>query len=205
MKRAVKFMIRFWAKASFLMMMKRLRVIGREHIEKDRKYLLIANHSSLFDIIAVMAFYPDVSWFGKEYLTKIPVFGRVLRVIDFVPMKSTDLRNTQVMLDKLLKNTKNLTVAIFPEGTRTRNGELNRFRKGFVHLVRATEHEILPVTLKGFFQLKPANRFHINFSTKIGVVIHPPISNKLLKTKNDREIIDTVKGVIESAILPYQI
>lgn len=201
MRRAVRFMIRFWARASFVVMMKRLNVVGREHIDKERRYILVANHSSLFDILAVMAFYPGVSWFGKEYLSKIPVFGKVLRMIDFVPMRSTGIHNTKSMLGQLLQNSKSSTVAIFPEGTRTRDGELNRFRKGFVHLIRATDHQVLPVTLKGFFHLKPANRFYINFSTKLRVVIHPPMSNEVLQQKNDNEIVDTVRDVIESAII----
>ena len=201
MKRAVRAMIRFWARASFVVMLKRLRVHGRENIDKDRKYILIANHASLFDILAVMAFYPGVSWFGKEYLSKIPVFGKVLRMIDYVPMKTAGLRNTKNMLNQLHESSRNLTVAIFPEGTRTRDGQLNRFRKGFVHLIRSTDHQILPVTLKGFFHLKPANRFYINFSTKLEVVIHPPMSSELLKEKDDNEIIDTIKGIIESAIV----
>lgn len=198
-KKPVKVLIRFWAKSSFLFMLKRLQVDGRHHIEKDRKYILVANHASLFDILAIMAFYPNVSFFGKEYLTKIPVFGKVLRVIDFVPMRTSDLRNTREMLDQLMQKSENYTVAIFPEGTRTRDGELNRFRKGFVHLVRATNHEILPVTLKGFFYFKPPNRFYINFLTRLKVVIHPPISNEILSEKRDDEILETVKGVIESA------
>lgn len=198
-KKPVKVLIRFWAKSSFLFMLKRLQVDGRHHIEKDRKYILVANHASLFDILAIMAFYPNVSFFGKEYLTKIPVFGKVLRVIDFVPMKTSDLRNTREMMDQLMQKSENYTVAIFPEGTRTRDGELNRFRKGFVHLVRATNHEILPVTLKGFFYFKPPNRFYINFLTRLKVVIHPPISNEILSVKRDDEILETVKGVIASA------
>jgi len=192
-------MIRFWARGSFALILKRLRVDGKEHIERGKRYILVANHASLFDILAIMAFYPNVSFFGKEYLTKIPVLGSVLKVINFVPMRSTDLRNTRNMLNQLQKKAENFTVAIFPEGTRTRDGEFNRFRKGFVHLIRATDHQILPVTLNGFFKLKPAQRFYINFRIPIGVVIHPPINNEELSAKEDQEIIDTIQGVIGSA------
>lgn len=52
---------------------KRLKIEGREHFEKGKKYILLANHSSMFDIIAIMAFYPDVSWFGHESLLRIPL------------------------------------------------------------------------------------------------------------------------------------
>ena len=198
MKRVVKALIHFWAKASFIMMLKRLRIIGKEHIEKDRRYVMVANHASLFDILAIMAIYPDVSFFGREHLTKIPVFGKVLQSIDYVPMRTTDLRNTKQMLEQLEDKSRRLTVAIFPEGTRTRTGELNRFRKGFVHLIKATGYHVLPITLNGFYFFKPANRFHINFSSRLGVVIHQAIESEELINKDDKDIIAHVRGVIQS-------
>lgn len=199
MRKAVKLVVRFWARASFVMMLKRLRVVGKEHIKKDKKYILVANHASLFDILAIVAFYPNISFFGKEYLTRIPVFGKVIKMIDFIPMKSTNYRNTRNMLDQLSEKAESVTIAIFPEGTRTRDGHFNRFRKGFVHLLRATDHQILPVTLKGFYFFKPPQRFYIDFVSRLKVIIHPPLDNEELRAKDDQEIIETVKGIIESA------
>jgi len=199
MRKAVKVVVRFWARASFVIMLKRLRIVGKEHIEKDKRYILVANHASLFDILAIVAFYPNISFFGKEYLTRIPIFGKVIKMIDFIPMKSTTLRNTHDMLDQLSEKAASVTIAIFPEGTRTRDGHFNRFRKGFVHLLRATDHQILPVTLKGFFYFKPPKRFYIDFVKQLKVIVHPPISNEELRAKDDQEIIETVKGIIESA------
>ena len=93
------------------------------------------------------------------------------------------------------------TVAIFPEGTRTLDGKLNSFYRGFIHLLRATENDILPVTLNGFYKLKPKNRFHIHFGSRLGVVIHPPIEGQELAPVSDREIMDRISTVIESAQL----
>ena len=87
--------MRFWARTIFLMLGKRLRVKGIENIEKGKNYILLANHASLFDIMAILSFYPGVSWFGREYLLKVPLFGRVLKLTHYVPMKSGDTRNTR--------------------------------------------------------------------------------------------------------------
>ena len=195
----VRFLLQFWARFSFAFMLKRLRVYGKENILKGERYVLVANHASLFDILAIMAFYPEVAFFGKAYLTRIPVFGKVLRMINFVPMQTTDLRNTRHMLEQLREKSKRNTVAIFPEGTRTRTGEFNRFRKGFIHLIRATEYKILPVTLTGFYHFKPANRFYINFLTSLSVTIHPVIDSRDILDKEDEEIIEQVREVIQSA------
>jgi 1-acyl-sn-glycerol-3-phosphate acyltransferase len=103
------------------------------------------------------------------------------------------------MLDQLFQISRKQTVAIFPEGTRTLDGKINDFYKGFIYLLRSTDIGILPVTLNGFYKLKPKNRFYINFNSKLDVVIHKPIKREELIDKNDAEITDIVKVIIESA------
>ena len=200
--KVVKALLVAWSHLVFLSMGKRLRVHGRHHVSKNERYILIANHASLFDIMAIMAFYPGVAWFGREHLLKIPVFGSLLKMINYVPMKAADLRNTKEMIAQLTKSTKGNTVAIFPEGTRTLDGSINNFKKGFLHVLKATELSILPVTLNGFYRFKPKDRFYINFRSRLGVVVHPPIHKEELDTKTDIEIVDYVRSIIESAYVP---
>lgn len=195
----IRRIMRFWARTIFLMLGKRLRVTGIEHIEKGKSYILLANHASLFDIMAILSFYPGVSWFGREYLLRVPLFGRVLKLTHYVPMKSGDMKNTKEMLSHLVQKSSAQTIAIFPEGTRTSDGNINRFRKGFVHILKATEMSVLPVTLNGFFLLKPKNRFTINFESKVDVVIHKPIEWGEFAEQDDHAILNRVKVVIESA------
>lgn len=198
-KKQIGRIMRFWARTIFLMLGKRLKVRGIENIEKDKNYILLANHASLFDIMAILAFYPGVSWFGREHLLQIPLFGRVLKLTHYVPMKSGDAKNTKEMLSHLVDKSGAQTIAIFPEGTRTTDGNINRFHKGFVHILKATELSVLPVTLNGFFLLKPKNRFTINFESKIEVVIHKPIEWVEFAEKDDFDILNRVRVVIESA------
>ncbi len=199
LKRVVYALLYVWANAVFLMMGKRVRIEGRQHIVKKKKYILIANHTSMFDIMAIMSFKPGVSWFGKENLTKIPLFGTMLKMVDYIPMKLATVKNTRLMLEHLVHNAADKTVAIFPEGTRTKDGKMNPFYRGFIYLLKATETDILPVTLNGFYSLKPKNRFSINFRSKLEVIIHEPISSESLLQLEDKKIIDKVKTVIESA------
>jgi 1-acyl-sn-glycerol-3-phosphate acyltransferase len=203
-KGAVRFLMRFWAKTVFLIIAKKLRIEGLEKIKKDGKYILIANHSSLFDIIAITSFFPGVSWFGHERLLKIPLFRTILKMTDYVPMKKTSVKNTREMIDRLILKSKGHTIAMFPEGTRTLDGRVNEFYRGFIHVLRASEINILPVTLNGFYVLKPKNRFYINFSSKISVIIHDPIARELLIDKDDAEIISILKTLIESSIVYKQ-
>jgi 1-acyl-sn-glycerol-3-phosphate acyltransferase len=199
MKSPIRYLSQLWAKSVFLIMGKKFRVHGKENIKKGEKFILVANHASLFDIVAIMSFYPGVSWFGHERLLKVPLFGKILEMTDYVPFKEPTIKNTRQMLEQLVQKSKKQTVAIFPEGTRTLNGKINDFYKGFIYLFRTTEIGILPVTLNGFYKLKPKTRFYINFDSKLDVVIHKPIKREDLIGKNDNEIIEIVKTVIESA------
>lgn len=198
-KKGIRHVSGFWAKSVFPLMGKKLHIEGKNRFRKKEKYILLANHSSMFDIIAIMAFYPDVSWFGHERLLRIPLFKQMLIMTDYIPMRISTIKNTREMLKSLEEKAELRTVAIFPEGTRTLDGKLNSFYRGFIHLLRATEHDILPVTLNGFYQLKPKNRFHIHFGSRLGVVIHSPISGPELAKSSDAEIMDRISEVLESA------
>jgi 1-acyl-sn-glycerol-3-phosphate acyltransferase len=197
--RAVRFLVATWAKSVFLIMGQKLVIKGKANLNKDERYILIANHASLFDIVAIVSFYPEVTWFGHERLLRVPVFGSFLKRTDYIPFKEPTLRNTRQMLEQLRYKVANQTVAIFPEGTRTLDGRINPFYKGFIYLFRSGSPGILPVTLKGFYKLKPKNRSYIDFGSRLEVIIHKPLKREELIDKNDNEIIDTVKNIIESA------
>ena len=198
-KRGVRVLSGFWARSIFPLIGKKVHIKGKENIKKGERYILLANHASMFDIMAITAFYPDVIWFGHERLLRIPLFKQMLLMTDYIPMRISNIKNTRIMLNNLEEMAKDRTVAIFPEGTRTLDGKLNSFYRGFIHLLRATEHDILPVTLNGFYKLKPKNRFSIHFGSRLEVVIHPPLVGKKMTTLHDKEIIDQVIEVIESA------
>ncbi len=197
-KETRSFFSKTWAKGVFLIIGKKFRVTGHENIQKDSRYILVANHSSLFDIMAIMSFYPDVSWFGHERLLKIPVFGKILKMINYIPFKEPTYTNTKQMMEQLSISSKTKTIAIFPEGTRTLNGKIAPFFKGFIYLFRSGDLEILPVTLNGFYLLKPKNRSFINFDSNLEVIIHKPLKRADLIKKSDSDIIETVKTIIES-------
>jgi len=198
-KEMIRFLIGKWSGLVFLLMGKKLDVSGRENIIKGEKYILLANHASLFDIVAITSFYPEVSWFGHERLLKVPVFGRFLRLTGYVPFREPTVRNTRGMVRQLMERAGSGSVALFPEGTRTLDGRINPFYRGFIYLFRTRDISILPVTLNGFYELKPKNRFHIDFGSKLSVVIHKPMRKEELAGKSDDEIINIVKSVIESA------
>ena len=183
----------FWARTIFALMGKRVHVRGREHFRAHQKYILITNHASLYDIPAVMAFCPQVSWLGRSYLTRIPLFGYFIRKIDYIAIDPGDREKSRRAIQQSIAKANTITVAIFPEGTRTLNGQIGEFKKGFVHILRATQLDILPVTMNGLFQLKPKNRFIIDPRSRIEVIINPPLRAADLITLTDNEIVQRAR------------
>jgi 1-acyl-sn-glycerol-3-phosphate acyltransferase len=78
-KRAVRLISQFWAKSVFVLIGKKIRISGKANIDPNVRYILVANHASLFDIVAIMSFYPGISWFGHERLLKVPLFRAELK------------------------------------------------------------------------------------------------------------------------------
>lgn len=122
MKKTVLFLMKSGARLAFFIIGKKLHIEGVENIKKGDNYILIANHSSLFDIVAIVSFFPGLSWFGHERLTRVPVFRKVLKLTDDVPMRKTNIKNTKEMINQLIEKSKDHTIAIFPEGTRNATG-----------------------------------------------------------------------------------
>jgi 1-acyl-sn-glycerol-3-phosphate acyltransferase len=114
-KKPVLILSKLWAKSVFLLMGKIIHVRGIENINEGEKYILIANHASLFDIVAIMSFYPGVSWFGHERLLRVPVFGKFLKMTDYVPFREPTVTNTRHMLEQLMEKANDRSVALFPE------------------------------------------------------------------------------------------
>jgi len=120
-KKAVQFMTMIWAKSVFVIMGKKMTIRGKTNIDKNNRYILVANHASLFDIVAITSFYPQVAWFGHERLLKVPVFGSFLKLTGYIPFREPTVRNTRHMLEQLIDKSTHQSVALFPEGTRTLN------------------------------------------------------------------------------------
>jgi 1-acyl-sn-glycerol-3-phosphate acyltransferase len=192
---------RFWAWGIFLLLGKRVNISGKENYDPTKSYILVANHTSIYDIPAIMIVVAHLSWIGREYLIRIWGFGRLLRMNNFIPIEPSQPDRSRLAIQQAIEKAKHgITVGIFPEGTRTLTGEMGRFKKGFIHILRAAELDILPITLNGFFSLKPKNRFTIDPRPKLEIVIQPALRCEELLPLTDQEIIDIVKHAVSQ---PY--
>lgn len=193
-----RLIILFWSRFSFWIVLRRLHVHGRDHMKKGKAYLIISNHGSYYDIPAIMSFSPDISWVARESLFRFPIFGFALKKIGAVSIDSKSLRKAGQAIEMAANQAKNnRSVGIFPEGTRTPDGRMQDFKRGFIRILRNSELDILPVTLNGFHTLWKRGKMAIDPAKKLEIIIHPPISRDSLLHLKDQEIIAEVKNTIQ--------
>ena len=186
--------IQLWSRGLLWLTGTRLRIHGKENIPSKSNYLILANHTSLFDIPAIMAVFPYVSWLGREYLTRIPLFNHMQKRMNFVAVSKNPGADVRRIIRQSVSSSSRFTIALFPEGTRTTDGRLQPFKRGFIHIMRGANLDILPVQLNGLYEIKPKNRFTILPFRRCEVVIHPPLHfNELVELPNP-EIIERVKS-----------
>lgn len=195
-----KYLTQFWARTLFWSMGRRVIVKNKNYIEPDKTYLAVMNHSSLFDIPAIMTFIPHGSWVGRDKLLNIPIFGSFLRRANYIPINPASWRQSLEAIKLATdKTSKGMAVLIFPEGTRTNDGSIQNFKKGFVKIMRETGVDILPITINGLYTWKSKHQKHINTSEKLEIIINKPVHAKELTVLTDNDVIAKVKGIIESS------
>jgi len=136
----------------------RVRFSGRENIPMEGGVLVVSNHQSHLDPPLVGIACPrQMRYVARDTLFSFKPFGWYLKSVGAIPIdrEGIGLSGIKTAL-KLLKNGE--MVLIFPEGTRTNDGEIAPFRPGFTALAVRSKSAILPVAIEGAFQAFPRNR-----------------------------------------------
>ncbi len=194
--RAVFFWIaKIWARGVFIIIGARLRVTGWENIPSSKKIMILTNHASIFDIPAIAAVFSDIAWLGRDYLTRIPILSHMLKRANFIAVGRNPAMNVRLIIQKAILNAGKLRITLFPEGTRTKTGELQEFKRGFIYIMNGGDLDILPVVMNGLFDLKPKTRFCIKPFQTVNIIICKPIKRSELIGLSTEEIIKRVRNV----------
>jgi 1-acyl-sn-glycerol-3-phosphate acyltransferase len=177
-----------------------VHVEGKDYIEKDKNYLLLMNHTSMFDFPAVMTVFPRLAWLGRDNLVKIPVFGRTLLLTDYIPIYPGDISRSKKSIETAISRSSRIHIGMFPEGTRTLDGSMNDFKKGFTYIIRDTDLDILPVTINGLFSWKQKYQKYITPIEKAVLVIQQPVKNETLKSMSNDDMADYMKRVLSQGL-----
>lgn len=184
------FLARVWSKIFLFLFGAKVTVHGTEHLSKDKPYVFCANHSSYTDIPVLLASIPiDVRLILRKSLTRIPIWGWALLAS---PMIIIDLSNPSKAKRTLEKAAQVIrggaSVLLFPEGTRTRDGNLQPFKRGAFQMAYKSGVEVVPIILKGTFEFLPRTENLPNRGSHITVTIGKPLHvDTSLSTDRERE------------------
>lgn len=179
-----------------------IEVYGIEGINKKSAYVFMANHLSIIDGPLLFMIIPQyVRVLLKKEVFRIPIIGQGMRHVGFIPVDRKTLIGGKRSIDKasrLIKE-KGYSFLIFPEGTRSRNGKIQTFKRGGFFLALNTQVPIVPVTIKGTYELMPRGSFFVKRG-KIRVFFHPPHPVQGFDRSNMPQLINKVQKTIQSRL-----
>ncbi len=150
---------------------------GTENIEPDKTYVLIANHQSLADILVLYGLHKRFKWISKESIYKVPFLGWNMALNEDVLLRRGDIKSIREMMDACRKWLKrDCSIMLFPEGTRSENGELQPFRDGAFRLAMDCNVDVVPIVIDGTFDVLPKGGKHLVFKKNIRIKVLPPVS-----------------------------
>ncbi len=177
------------------------RVIGREYVDKKKSYVIVLNHSAMIDIPSLYYVPLNFRWVSKREVFRIPFFGQFLLLHGDIPI---DRGHASQAMEQMISKgrmwiSRGASVAVFPEGTRSKDGEIHRFKSGAFALAKAAEVEILPVVLDGTRTLIRKNRL-FNWRNTITVRVLPPVSKEQVMNTDTHELIQRVQADMTRAL-----
>ena len=165
-KENFKFFGVIWGKTLSFIFNIKLIVKGKHNLQ-DRNYIFAANHASLIDIpLLLIAVNRYTVFIAKSELSKIPIFKSILDMAGFIFVDRKNNDNAVKSMNNLMDDIKKIprSVAIFPEGTRTRDGELLPFKKGAAIFAINTDIPVIPVAISGTFSWSKKKLFDMSQS-----------------------------------------
>ena len=177
----------------------RWEVIGREQLDPKQTYIFMANHQSNIDPpVFVPLIGRRVFILVKKELFRLPILGYAMRRAQFIPV---DRSNRESAVDSVRQAIEvlnsGLSLMVYPEGTRSRDGRLLPFKKGPFHLAMDSGIPVVPVTIVGAYEVWRKGSFRVHPGL-IKVIFHPPVDPKTFASRE--ELMEAVRGIVESGL-----
>ena len=199
------FLAELWAKSNSYITPMFVNVINKKNIDKKKSYVIVANHSSQYDIFVLYGWLPvKIIWVMKAELKKIPIFGKACQKLGniFVNRKNTEaaIKSLNEAKQKIKPGT---SVVFFPEGTRSATTQMLPFKKGAFRFALEMEYDIIPISIIGTNNILPANTLKL-FPGKAKLIINEPIPIKKYSEKNIEQLIEKTREIIQDNINHYK-
>jgi 1-acyl-sn-glycerol-3-phosphate acyltransferase len=173
-------------------------VSGIKNIDPSKKYFIVSNHQSVFDIpIVSVAVGLDIRIFAKKELSRFPLFGQLLYLYDFVFVNRNNKREAVKNLKKAAEVMKSYSFLVFPEGTRSVDGKVGEFKTGAISLALGNDVNILPVAILDSHKIMTKGSLKINPGTVKVKIFEPTVS---LENEKRKDIAQRLEKIISSYV-----
>lgn len=181
---------------------------GMENIEAGKPYIIISNHQSIFDVFLLYGYLGvKFKWMMKKELESIPLVGAACRKAGFIYIdrsSKSSSRASMAATEKTLR--RGMSMIIFPEGTRTANGQMGRFKKGAFLLAQELHIPLLPITINGAYNVMSRYSKLVSWHP-MSITVHKPIEAEDIEgltapeaNERMRALADEAAAVISSAL-----
>ena len=170
------------------------RVTGLENVDRDQTYVIVLNHSAMVDIPMLYWVPLNFRWVSKRELIKMPFIGLYLQLHGdiLIPRDKPRKAATMVMNNgRMWLRDRRVSVAVFPEGTRSTTGEIGRFKPSAFALAHEAGVGILPVVLSGSRVIGKNGR--LPWRHDFSVQVLPPVSAEEVAARDTKEIMEEVR------------
>lgn len=184
---------KFWARWSLEKLGVQVLHSGSEHVDWSRPHIVVANHQSALDALLMIALVPKGRFVAKKESLLIPVFGRAVRFGGQIIVDRKNHEQAMRAVREGMKSRRDSNLIFFAEGTRTRDGKLQPFKRGAFVMARDTGIPILPVAISGSFEALPKGsllrfvqnpRISVIFGSEILVPPRAPVDDIASETRH---------------------
>jgi 1-acyl-sn-glycerol-3-phosphate acyltransferase len=161
---------------SWLIPIWKIRIEGREKAMGGSTFVIISNHQSILDILLINCLKYKFKWISKIENMRVPVLGWYLRMADYITVHRGNDESKEEMLEKsdaCLK--RGVSIMIFPEGTRSLDGEIGFYKRGAFQLAMSAGVPILPVVLDGTADILPKHGLKLRSGYHVRIRVLDPV------------------------------
>jgi 1-acyl-sn-glycerol-3-phosphate acyltransferase len=190
-----------WSRCMALITPMKVVVEGRENIDSRQSYVVVSNHQSQYDIFVLYGWLGvDFKWVMKAELRSVPGIGVACDRLGHIFIDRSSHAEALKALERAkTKIVDGTSVIFFPEGTRSRDGRLKRFKKGAFRMAIDLGLPILPVTVTGTRNVLPAGSTDL-MPGSARLVIHPPLSVDGVGADDVPALMSSVRETIASSL-----
>ncbi|MFH2091819.1 MAG: lysophospholipid acyltransferase family protein [Pseudomonadota bacterium] len=170
-----------------------VKIIGRRKMDIKKSYVIVSNHQSQLDILLIYRLFFPMRWVSKEAVFKLPFLGWNMVLNGYIKLKRGDKKSIANMMEQCEQLlTQNISIMIFPEGTRSETGFVKPFKPGAFILAKKMKKPILPMVINNSYRALPKYSLKISGRHHMTVRVLDEIPYSAFK---DMEIDDIARMV----------